>query len=96
MPITILAPRGTASQHKPPAHHAADSDSDSDGGADIEGDISMRPAKRARGDNYEIVTPGEIITDDPQWMRFVCLSQPPPTPHLPPSSRGVFHMRNAE
>ncbi|KAK1504746.1 exosome complex exonuclease RRP4 [Colletotrichum tamarilloi] len=72
MPITILAPRGTPSHHKPYAAAgagAADSDSDSDGGADIEGDISMRPAKRSRGDNYEIVTPGEIITDDPQWMR---------------------------
>ncbi|TIC91843.1 Exosome complex component rrp4 [Colletotrichum higginsianum] len=70
MPITILAPRGTSSHHKPARYTAAaDSDSDSDGGADIEGDIPMRPAKRARGDNYDIVTPGEIITDDPQWMR---------------------------
>ncbi|KAL2876035.1 Exosome complex component rrp4 [Colletotrichum sp. CLE4] len=70
MPITILAPRGTPSHHKPyAAAGTADSDSDSEGGADIEGDISMRPAKRSRGDTYEIVTPGEIITDDPQWMR---------------------------
>ncbi|KAL0942215.1 Exosome complex component rrp4 [Colletotrichum truncatum] len=67
MPITILAPRGTPSQHKP-ANYASDPDSDSDGGVDIEGDVSMRPAKRARGENYEIVTPGEIITDDPQWL----------------------------
>ncbi|OLN82213.1 Exosome complex component rrp4 [Colletotrichum chlorophyti] len=67
MPITIHAPRTTPSYHKP-ANYAADSDSDSDGGADIEGDVTMRPAKRARGDTYEIVTPGEIITDDPQWM----------------------------
>lgn len=68
MPITIITP-------KPVPRHfgrdAANSDSDSDsGGVDIEGDVAMRPAKRARrtgGD--EIVTPGEIITDDPQWMR---------------------------
>lgn len=32
--------------------------------------MKMRPAKRARRDDrYEIVTPGEVITDDPQWMR---------------------------
>ncbi|KAK2012631.1 exosome complex exonuclease RRP4 [Colletotrichum eremochloae] len=70
MPITILAPRGTPSQHKPTRFSAAtDSGSDSEGGVDIEGDIPMRPAKRSRGDNNEIVTPGEVITDDPQWMR---------------------------
>ncbi|KAF6815749.1 Exosome complex component rrp4 [Colletotrichum musicola] len=69
MPITILAPRGTPVRPKP-TQQASDSDSDSDGGVDIEGDVSMRPAKRARGEAYEIVTPGEIITDDPQWMSF--------------------------
>lgn len=56
------------------------------GGVDLEGDIAMqikkesrRPAKRARtaqqghgqGPNSDIVTPGEVITDDPQWMRYV-------------------------
>jgi exosome complex component RRP4 len=53
---------------------AYDSDSDSSsGGADIEGDISMQASKRARsgGQGNEIVTPGEVITDDPQWMRHV-------------------------
>ncbi|KAJ5010513.1 Exosome complex component rrp4 [Colletotrichum sp. SAR 10_99] len=69
MPITILAPRRTPARPKL-AQRPSDSDSDSDGGVDIEGDVSMsRPAKRPRGDNYEIVTPGEVITDDPQWMR---------------------------
>ncbi|GKT68417.1 exosome complex exonuclease RRP4 [Colletotrichum tofieldiae] len=62
MPITILAPRGTPSHHKPSRYAAAaDSDSDSDGGADIEGDVPMRPAKRSRGDNYEIVTPVDEV-----------------------------------
>lgn len=72
MPITIITPKPV------PRHFGRDtvsSDSDSDGGGggvDIEGDVAMRPAKRARrsgGD--EIVTPGEVITDDPQWMRSV-------------------------
>lgn len=54
---------------------------------------SRRPAKRARhggggygGQQYgksDIVTPGEIITDDPQWMRFVTMfPTPPPSPPL--------------
>jgi exosome complex component RRP4 len=34
----------------------------------------MRPSKRPRHHDvddaaYQIVTPGEVITDDPQWMR---------------------------
>ncbi|KAB5539408.1 hypothetical protein GE09DRAFT_1138747 [Coniochaeta sp. 2T2.1] len=69
MPITIKPPK------PPPQPHRADDDYDSDdsdaGGADLDGDLSMRPAKRARQDDasYDIVTPGEVITDDPQWMR---------------------------
>ncbi|KAI1778193.1 hypothetical protein F4818DRAFT_289119 [Hypoxylon cercidicola] len=66
MPITILQPAQV------PTRHPGDvSDSDSDGGVDLEGDISMtRPAKRARRtDGDSIVTPGEVITEDPQWMR---------------------------
>ncbi|OTB16505.1 hypothetical protein K445DRAFT_316781 [Daldinia sp. EC12] len=68
MPITILQPALV------PVHSTRDesygSESDSDGGVDLEGDVSMRPAKRARrtGDD-SIVTPGEVITEDPQWMR---------------------------
>lgn len=70
MPITILQPAQAPIYNYRDASH--DSDSDSDGGVDLEGDISMmRPAKRARrtGDD-SIVTPGEVITEDPQWMRY--------------------------
>lgn len=72
MPITILAPRAVrqhARRTRDPLH---ESDSDSDeGGVDLDGDVSMsRPPKRARNAaSHEVVTPGEIITDDPQWMR---------------------------
>ena len=67
MPITILQP----SLAPPPKLRNEDSDSDSEGGADLEGDIAMsRPAKRARTQDSSIMTPGEIITDDPQWMRY--------------------------
>ncbi|KAH9892267.1 hypothetical protein F4778DRAFT_784632 [Xylariomycetidae sp. FL2044] len=72
MPITILQPAPVSISYD-------DSDissSDSDGGADLEGDISMaatRPSKRSRttaaGTDDSIVTPGEVITEDSQWMR---------------------------
>jgi exosome complex component RRP4 len=60
MAITILAPAPVAVDY----HEG--SSSDEDGGVDIEGDIDMRLAKRAR---TSIVTPGETVTSDPQWMR---------------------------
>lgn len=66
MPITILQP--TPAPIRDP-RDGAGSDSDSEGGADVDGDIAMgRPAKRART-SESIVTPGEVITEDPQWMR---------------------------
>ncbi|KAJ9156362.1 Exosome complex component rrp4 [Pleurostoma richardsiae] len=76
MPITIITPRPVPRRA---AHEQEDSDSDPDsdtGGASlgrkaVAAAASTRPAKRmriaARGD--EIVTPGEVITDDSQWMR---------------------------
>ncbi|KAG6000608.1 hypothetical protein E4U21_005281 [Claviceps maximensis] len=77
MPITILRPQ-PASQRALASLVAASeagSDSDSDGGADLEGDVSMRAPKRRRSsaDNNgmadEILTPGTVITSNPQWMR---------------------------
>ncbi|ROT35663.1 exosome complex exonuclease RRP4 [Sodiomyces alkalinus F11] len=70
MPITILKPRSIPQTHDH-TFHASDSDSDSDsGGVDLDGDVSMsRASKRGRSGDHEIVTPGEVITDDPQWMR---------------------------
>ncbi|KAK4986586.1 Exosome complex component rrp4 [Elasticomyces elasticus] len=61
MPITILAPTPAAPI---PARRPSSEEDDSD--LDSDGDISMsRPTKRRR----TIITPGEIVTDDPQWMR---------------------------
>jgi len=57
MPITILSPQPAA--QRPPAAADPDSDSDSDGGADIQGDSIAD----------EILTPGTVITSNPQWMR---------------------------
>jgi hypothetical protein len=63
MAITIIAPAPA-----PLPYHAEDTSDQSDGGVDLEGDLDMRPAKRAK--YQDIVTPGELITDDPQWMRY--------------------------
>ncbi|CRK30102.1 hypothetical protein BN1708_018425, partial [Verticillium longisporum] len=70
MPITIHAPKPTPQVHTNTVY-ASDSDSDDGGGVDLDGDLNMsRPAKRARNaGHHDIVTPGEVITDDPQWMR---------------------------
>jgi exosome complex component RRP4 len=68
MAITILAPVPAN------AVYYADSDNsssdDDDGGVDLDGDIDMRPKERVRHHgSSSIVTPGETVTDDPQWMR---------------------------
>ncbi|KAK6601082.1 exosome complex exonuclease RRP4 [Botrytis cinerea] len=63
MAITIIAPVSAAV----PYHAEDESDHSDDGGVDVEGDLDMQLSKRAQHQN--IVTPGEVITDDPQWMR---------------------------
>ncbi|KAM0429367.1 hypothetical protein ACHAPT_006585 [Fusarium lateritium] len=55
MPITILKPQPPAPQRSQAAAANSDSDSDSEGGADVGGD--------------GILTPGSVITSNPQWMR---------------------------
>lgn len=66
MAITILAPAPVAIPYQ---SESSSDDSDDDGGVDLQGDVGMRPAKRARY-SKDIVTPGETVTDDPQWMRY--------------------------
>lgn len=65
MAITIL----------PPAPAALDDyESSSEEEHDSEGDVDMadvgRPSKRAKTIGADMVTPGETVTDDPQWMRY--------------------------
>lgn len=86
MPITIIQPRPTPQFVYRDGGASSDSDSDAGGGVDLEGDVSMstgRPYKRAKyGD--DIVTPGEVITDDTQYMRYVKPARLPS--HLPKTS----------
>jgi hypothetical protein len=60
MAITILPPAPAA------ADYYEDSSDNEDGGVDLEGDTNMRGGKSAL---TSIVTPGETVTSDPQWMR---------------------------
>ncbi|KAL2264960.1 hypothetical protein VTJ83DRAFT_7470 [Remersonia thermophila] len=84
MPIKIFAPKPPRPLHRPSSHHdtsssdsGSDSESDAGGGAhlDADGDIPMTSQRRVRLDlatttsDAGIVTPGELITSDPQWMR---------------------------
>ncbi|KOC07209.1 exoribonuclease complex, subunit Rrp4 [Aspergillus flavus] len=74
MAITILPP---VVDHVDICPSDSDMDSmsvDSDGGVDLATGRTSRPSKRPRlveGTDITsgVVTPGEIVTDDPQWMR---------------------------
>lgn len=72
MAITILPPPPPAQDYDSDSSY--DSEEGSEGGValDNDGDLDMRPKKRQRhGGDTSIVTPGEVVTDDPQWMRYV-------------------------
>jgi len=67
MAITILPPAPANTAYYADSDNSSD---DEDGGVNLDGDLDMRPKKRARRQgSSSIVTPGETITDDPQWMR---------------------------
>lgn len=67
MAITILPPAPAAPEYY-------DESSSDEGQHDREGDVDMvgegRRSKRAKTLGDDMVTPGEVVTDDPQWMRY--------------------------
>lgn len=85
MPITILAP--AAAPLPPPADPRADSDADSD----IEMDDSDLPSTQTRS---AIVTPGEPITSDPQWMRGHGTYIPAHSSTITSTVAGTLHKTN--
>ncbi len=101
MPITILAPRPTRAANDPSAPISSDSDSSSsDGGADLDGDLPMTTTTttttkpKTHTSSYEIVTPGETITTDPQWMRGHGTYLPPATTTIISSVAGTVTRTN--
>lgn len=68
MPITILAPAPP-----PPVNYEAHSDDDDEMELDSEDDVDMetgKPYKKPRTSAKHVITPGELVTDDTQWMRY--------------------------
>ncbi|KAI6784451.1 uncharacterized protein J7T54_006496 [Emericellopsis cladophorae] len=96
MPITIHKPQPAAPPRLPTA--AQDSDSESDGGADVQGDIRMRASKRGQPDHAdlidEILTPGTVITDNAQWMRGHGTYIPAETTNITSSLAGTLTKTN--
>ena len=63
MPISIRPPTPA----KPIPRYDSDAGDDEDGFS-LEGDVTMTDVSSRRR-TKSIITPGQIITDDPQWMR---------------------------
>lgn len=72
MAITILPP---VVEDLGPYHAESDESMSDASDSDVEMGGVSRPHKRARLGGKKlgtgIVTPGEVVTDDPQWMRWV-------------------------
>lgn len=85
MPITILKPQ--PAPQRPQVAEAAESDvdMDSDSSDDVDmGGVTLTGGSRRRGIETseddgladEILTPGTVITSNPQWMRYVSTPNP--------------------
>ncbi|CEJ80200.1 Putative Exosome complex component rrp4 [[Torrubiella] hemipterigena] len=97
MPITILQPQPAAPQQPSAAYAGSDSDSDF-GGVDVQGDVSMsdsrQPAIDLEDAMDEILTPGSIITSNPQWMRGHGTYVPTSTSDITSSLAGTLTKTN--
>lgn len=89
MPIAIHKPLPAA----PITRHEASSDSENFD-SDVDMASSTRPSKRPRLSGKSIVTPGETITDDPQWMRGHGTYIPPHTTTITSTVAGTLHKTN--
>ncbi|KAI9813610.1 MAG: exosome non-catalytic core subunit rrp4 [Pycnora praestabilis] len=67
MAIQILSPAPATTGHYEDVYEPHKHDLDSDG--DVDMGAGERPSKRAKVSSQGIVTPGEVVTEDPQWMR---------------------------
>lgn len=67
MAITIIQPKPAVQHVRRDEGASSDSDSEN-GGVDLDGDVSMSLGKPTNHSS-DIVTPGEVITEDTQYMR---------------------------
>lgn len=74
MPVSILPPALGLPAERRVRYQPADDEElrDSEGDVDMEG-IAWA-SKQRKTSRQHIVTPGEIVTNDPQWMRSVIRS----------------------
>lgn len=66
------------------------SEADIDGNVEMDVDEAEPPFKRAKFSSSAVITPGETVTDDPQWMRWenqpaAASLNPSPSPSLTPN-----------
>ncbi|KAK4166518.1 exosome complex component rrp4 [Cladorrhinum sp. PSN259] len=97
MPITINPPKPPRPLHT--LSHSSDIDSDSDSDTSIGGvDLGLprKPSKPTftTSQYTGIVTPGELITPDPQWMRGHGTYVPPGTQNITSSLAGTITRTN--
>ena len=69
MPISILPPKPPPLSSYHDSLHSNGPLFDEDSDTDMLDSDMPRPSKRPRTGAMPVVTPGESITDDPQWMR---------------------------
>lgn len=76
MAITILPPVTDTGDVTYPDSDMDSMSVDSDGGVNLEPGQSSKQGLRMAGLDIStgVVTPGEVVTDDPQWMRYSLLS----------------------
>ncbi|KAF2812129.1 uncharacterized protein BDZ99DRAFT_439089 [Mytilinidion resinicola] len=93
MPIVINSPLPPAPLPRQNAYADPEEDS-SDSDVDMDIDAAYPSSKRPRLGGSSIVTPGETITDDPQWMRGHGTYIPPHTTAITSTVAGTLHKTN--
>ncbi|CCU78319.1 exosome complex exonuclease rrp4 [Blumeria hordei DH14] len=95
MAITILAPTSNLALENPNSTlQYSDDDDDIDGGVKIEHSFNRMPGNQLRGAAIELVTPGETVTDDPQWMRGHGTYVPPFSTEITATVAGTVQKTN--
>ncbi|KAI1006102.1 hypothetical protein K3495_g2117 [Podosphaera aphanis] len=92
MPITILAPAPAPISLT--FSNILEASDDEDGGVKIQSTEDDRPTPGAHRAESEIVTPGETVTDDPQWMRGHGTYVPPFSTEIKAAVAGTVQKTN--
>ncbi|RKF73947.1 Exosome complex component rrp4 [Golovinomyces cichoracearum] len=97
MAITILVPTPAAPLHSNAINGLIDDsdNSDDEGGVRIRNVLNPSVTKQQAGrDDLDVVTPGETVTDDPQWMRGHGTYVPPSSTEIIATVAGTVQKTN--